>query len=129
MLVMPAQIDRSQHPVARGDQRRQRVAHQPHHQHLGLGVAEADIEFEQHRAGLGQHQPGIEDTLEGAALALHRRDRRQDDALHDPTFEHRVEARGRGTRTHPAGVRPGVAVAEALIILGGGEGQRVLAVD
>ncbi|MNZ68661.1 hypothetical protein D3C78_869310 [compost metagenome] len=37
--------------------------------------------------------------------------------------------RGRGVGTHAAGVRAGVLVADALVVLAGGHGQHVLAVD
>ncbi len=126
---MPAQIDLPQYSVMRRDQRRQRVAHQPHHQHLRLGVAKADIVFEQHRPGLGQHQPGIEDALEHPPLIPHRRDRGQDDAVHDLALERRGQDGGRRKGAHAAGIRAGVAVAEPLVVLRGGERQRVLAVD
>ena len=129
MVGVPAQIDRFQHPVARGEECRQGIAHQPHHQHLGLGVAEADIEFEQHRARFGQHQPGIEDAFERPALARHRGDRGQYDALHDRSLKGRRDVRARRGAPHPASVRPRVAFADPFVILRSCKRQRIPAVD
>jgi hypothetical protein len=40
-------IEGFQYTIVSRDQRRQQIAHQPHHQHLAFRVAKAGIEFEQ----------------------------------------------------------------------------------
>ena len=49
---IPAQIEILELPVARGEQRRHQIRHQPQHQHLAFRIAEADIVFDQLRAVL-----------------------------------------------------------------------------
>ncbi len=62
------------------------------------------------------------------AAFRHAADRRLDDFLHR-AFDHlRRHDRSRRVGAHAAGVRAGIAVADALVVLGGGESQRVFAV-
>ena len=67
--------------------------------------------------------------MKGVPFAAHRGDRRQDDALHYQALDRRGNEGTRRIRTHAAGVRPDVAVADALVVLRCGERQRILAVD
>ena len=81
-LVVPAQVEILQLPVARRDQRRHKVGAQPQHQHLALRIAEARVVLDQLRAIRGDHQSGEEDALERRAHLLHGAHRRRDDLLH-----------------------------------------------
>ena len=61
---------------ARGtaEQSSSRSRAQPRQHRLGLGIAEAAVELEHLGAGLGHHQPGVEDAVEGGAAAGHQLD-------------------------------------------------------
>ncbi len=48
---------------------RQKVAFEPHHQHLAFRIAEADIVFDEFRPLGGDHQAGKEDALKGYPLS------------------------------------------------------------
>ncbi len=125
---IPAQVEILELPIARRDQRRQEVRHQPQHQHLRLRVAEPRVVFDQLRAVLGDHQAGEQHALVGRAHRLHRPHGRKNDFVHrtlgDLVGHHR---RGR-IGAHAAGVRPRVAVADALVVLRRSERDGVLAV-
>ncbi len=122
-LIVPTQIDLVQDAVARREQHRDDIALQPHHQRLTLRVAKADVVFEQFRPVLGQHQPGIEYALERAPVARHRRDCRPDNGFDDFGLDLRRDDRRRREGTHAAGIRAGIAIADPLVVLCGGERQ------
>jgi len=126
---IPAQVEAVEHAVARGQQRRQQIAHQSRQQRLAFGVAEADIVLDELRPLARQHQPGIEHALEGPPLRRHALDRRHDDTVHDLAFERRGEARRGRIGAHAAGIGSGVALADALVVPRRGERQRMRAVD
>ena len=128
-LVVPAQVQVGEHPVGRGHQRRQQVRLEARHQHLALRVAEADVELDQLGALLGDHQPGVEHALVRLALGLHGGHGGRDDLVHDPPLHLGRHYRRRGIGAHAAGVRPGLAVADPLVVLRRGERQHGLAVD
>src|SRR4051812_23756183 len=48
-IAVPAQVEILQLAVARGDERRHQIRHQPQHQHLTLRVAETDVVFDELR--------------------------------------------------------------------------------
>ncbi len=127
-LVVPAEIERRQFAIARGEQRRQEIGFEAWQQRLALGVAEADIEFDQLRTLRGQHQPGEEDAAKRRAAAGERRQRRADDACHRRLLDLGRECRRRRIGAHAAGIGPGVAVADALVILRRAEENRFLAI-
>ena len=128
VLGPPAQAHVAEHAVDGTQQQLHEIGHQPWHEHLALWVAEPDIVLDELRAARGQHQAGVQDAGEGRSLGGHPGQRRAHDLRHHP-FDHRgVEARGRRVGTHPAGVRPLVAVEGALVILGGADLERVHAV-
>ena len=52
-----------------------------HGEHLGLGVAEADVVLDEAGLAVGDHQAGVEDALEGGAAAGHLGEGRADDAV------------------------------------------------
>ena len=99
------------------EHRRDQVALEPHHQHLGLWIAEAGIIFDQLGALRGEHQPGIEHAAERDAVRRHRRDGGRDDLVERALFEVGGEHGRRAVGAHPAGVGAGIALADALVIL------------
>ena len=70
-LRMPAQIERFEHAVGGGQQRRHEVRHQPQHDHLALRIAEAHVELDQFGPFVGNHQLGVKHALVGRAESLH----------------------------------------------------------
>ena len=124
----PAQIEIAQLPFRRRQQRRHDVRHQPQHQHLALGIAEADVVFDQLRPRRRDHQPEIEHAGERHAHLLHRRDRRQHELVHGAAFHRRRHDRHRRIGAHAAGVGALVAVEHALVVLRGDQRDRGLAV-
>ena len=102
---------------ARGrEQVRHEVAAHPAHDALRLRIAEAAVELEHARAGLGDHQPGVQHAAELDALDAQSVQRRQQhaalDLAHQPL---RDEADGRH-QAHAAGVRADVAVLRLLVV-------------
>ena len=87
---------------------------------LGLRVAEADVVLDEAGAVGGEHQPGVEHADVRRAGAGEVVEDRLDERRHQ--LVGRVRNRRRGVGAHPAGVRPGVALADALVVLG--QGQR-----
>ena len=75
MLGIPAQIHVAEHAFGAALQQLAEVGHQARQQRLALGVAEADVELEQLRAGRGEHQPGVQDAPIRGALGGHAGDR------------------------------------------------------
>ena len=106
-----------------GEQDLDEIALEPHHQHLALGIAEARVVFDQLRPLRGQHQPGIEHARIGHALIRQRLDGRRDDLCQDFAFEDRGQHARRAIGAHAAGVRAGIAIADALVILRRAEGH------
>ena len=117
----------------REQQLRQRGV-EPGEHDLGLGVAEPRVELDDPDALRRDDEPAVEEADERGALGLERADRRQRDRV-----EHLVDERRLGTPAvgepgqrrvgaHAAGVRAGVAVADALVVLGGAERHDVVAV-
>ena len=90
-------------------------------QHLGLGIAEPGVELEHARPALGQHQACEQAADERRAAPGELVDDRLVDALDELGDIHRGDRR---VGAHPAGVRPGVAVLGALVVLRGAERER-----
>ena len=88
-------------------------------EHLSLGVAESTVELEQLWAIGSKHQAGVEHADKRSAVGAHV----VDDGLDELRCEcvEVVWHRGRGERTHAAGVGAGVAFAETLVVLGEGQ--------
>ena len=105
------------------------VAFDQGHDRLALGVAEADVILDQLGPRVGEHQPGIEHSAERRPGGGHRARGGAHDLVHRPSFELRREHGSGGIGAHPAGVRTGIALAHALVILGRGERDGGLAVD
>ncbi len=103
---------------------------QTQHHRLGFRIAKAAVELDDFRvAGLVDHQTSIEETGVNVALGRHAPDGRPYDLIHHALVYLGGDHRGRGVRTHAAGVRAAVAVADAFVVLAGGHGQHVFAVD
>ena len=125
---IPAQIEILQLPVARRHQRRHQVRHHAQHQHLTFRIAEAHIVFDQLRAILGDHQSGEQHALVRRAGTLQRAHGRMNDLVHHAPVHLVGHDRRRRIGAHAAGVRPLVAIADALVVLRRSERDRGLAV-
>src|SRR5260221_4488113 len=77
---------------------------------LGLGIAEARVELERLRAGLGQHDAGVQHALIAASLVGNALHGGQDDVVHDLLVQVGGQVGGGGDGTHSAGVRSLIAV-------------------
>ena len=112
--------------VRAGEQQPEQVVLQPRHDHLAFRIAEAGVVFDQLRAVLADHQAGEQHALEGAALGLHRRDRRLDDLAPSPARRSRASPPGPANRRPCRRCSARVAVADALVILRRGKSQSAL---
>ena len=104
------------------------IRHQPQHQHLAFGIAEAHVVFENLGSIRGEHQPGIEHAAERGAARLHGPQRRQHDLVHGARGERRRQGGRRRIGPHAAGIWSMIAVEDPLVILRRGERNGVLAI-
>ena len=104
------------------------VAIEQREHRLRLRVAEAAVELEDARPVLRQHEPGVEETDEGAAASGELLEHRTVDRVDELTDLGLAEPGHRRVRAHATGVRPGVGVVRALEVLGGDERHRLAAV-
>ena len=111
-----------------GEEEVERLGAQPHHQHLTFGVAEAGVVFDKAGAAVLDHQACIEDALVGRAAAGHFADGGQDDFLHRLLRDGIGQDGGGAVGTHAARVGAGIAIAHALVVLRGADGERVGAI-
>eukprot|EP00982_Pelagococcus_subviridis_P002742 21121-Pelagococcus_subviridis.AAC.11 len=96
---------------------------------LALRVAEPHVVLEKLHVVAFDHQPREDDARERAPLRGHPVHGGLHDGLHHLRLHLRRE-HGRGrVRAHPAGVQPGVALADALVILRAHERDRDAAAD
>ena len=103
---------------------------QAHHDGLGFRVAKAAVVLDDSRLpGRANHQARIEETGVGIAFFGHAADRGQDDLVHDSLVYVRGDHRSGRVGTHATGIGAGVAFANAFVILAGGHGQHVLAIN
>ena len=72
----------------------------------------------------GKHQAGVKEAAERRAAVCHLGERREDDGVHHGILERRREGRRRRVGAHAAGVRSGLTLADALVVLRGAERQR-----
>ncbi len=96
--------------------------------HLGLGVAEADVELEHLGAGRGQHQPGVEHAPVVDAPGPEGRHQRGHRLVDQPGHQGVVDEGNRRVGPHAAGVGAEIRVVTALEVLGRGQGDQALAV-
>ena len=127
-LVGPAQVEVGQFTVAGGLQGGQQVGLQAREQDLALRIAEPDVELDQLGAVFGQHEAGEQDALEGSAAAGHFVQGRADDELQADLLQPGWKGGDGAVGAHAAGVGAGVAVADALVVLGGTEQEGVFSV-
>ena len=103
-----------------------------HAQHDGLRfrVAHAAIEFQGFDVAVwGNHQTGIQKAGVGVAFLGHAIDGRTDDFTHNFSVNLRRHHRRWGIGPHAACVRALVAVLQAFVVLAGGQGQNIFAID
>ena len=102
------------------------VGTQPHHDRLGLRVAHAAVEFERLHTAIGRdHQAGVQETGVRNAVGRHPTQRGQDHLVHGALVHRGRHHRRRRIGAHTAGVRTLVGVQQALVVLAGGQRQRV----
>ena len=110
--LRPAQVS-----IGHGEEELRGVDVQQRQHHLGLGVPEAHVVFDDLRAVRGQHEAGVEHAAVVDATAAQLLDQRADGRVHDGVHHRPVHVRHRRVSPHATGVRPGVAVADALEVL------------
>ena len=126
MLLHRAEL--AQLAVGAGPEVLQEVALQEAQDHLGLGVAEAHVEFEHLGAVSREHQAHVQAALEEPTVVAHAVQDGLDDLLADPLDQLGPDSGHGRDRSHAAGVRAGVTVAHALVILGAREEREVHAI-
>ncbi len=112
-------------PGGSSAQRGGQIAVEQGQQHLRLGVAEARIELQHGRAGVGEHQAGVEHAPVGVAVASLQPGNRLEDAGDRLVECVGTEPRHRRIGAHPTGVRPGIAIAQALVVAGRANGNHL----
>ncbi len=106
----------------------ERLRAEAHHQDLTLGVAEADVVFDETRAAVRNHETRVEDALVGCAAPGHFGDRGPHDLLHGAGGDGVGEDGGGGVGAHSSGVGARVPFSHPLVVLRGADGQAVGAV-
>jgi hypothetical protein len=117
-----------EHAVGGAQQELAEIGHEPRQHDLAFGIAHTDIVLDQARARAADHQPGIEDSAEGRALARHGGERGTYDLVHRPLHERGRERWGRRAGAHATGVRPPIAVEGPFVVLRGAEQEGVATV-
>ena len=123
-----------------GIERLEQVGLEPHEHGLALGVAEPDVELEDLRPLVGEHQAGVEDAPERPPGTLQGVDDGNEDLALDLLHQLGRDDRGGRVGAHAAGVRALVVVVGPLVVLarlerddrpavGQGEDARLLAVE
>ena len=119
-------VDAGQRAAGGGEGHLGEVGLEERQHRLGLGVTEADVVLDEARAVGGEHQPGEEGAdvwrAGGGEVVEHGLDERGDEIVGG------VGHRRRGVGAHAPGVRAGVALADALVVLGQRQRQRHAAV-
>ena len=96
--------------------------------YLGLRVAEAAVELHHLRSAGRHHQATIQDALKGAPETAHLRQHGSDDQVFGLGHQVRRHHRRRGVRAHAPRVGPHISLADGLVVLGGNECQKLLAI-
>ena len=103
---------------------------QAQHDRLGFRIAKAAVEFDHLRVALlVDHQTCIKETGVGITFRRHAFYSRPDDAIHRALMHFISDHRSRRVCAHTTGIRAGVCIANALMILAGGHRQNVFAID
>ncbi len=95
---------------------------------FGLRIAEAGVELEDHGTARGHHDAAEEDAFEGVAFGAHSVDYFLCDVAEKPLTHGGGGNAVSGVGAHAAGVRAGVAFADALVVLGRGDLDGVRAI-
>jgi exodeoxyribonuclease VII large subunit len=99
-----------------------------HHQHLTFGIAKAAVILDQFWTFSGQHQSGEQDAAIGHVLHRHHFDGRLDNLSHHPRFKFGGQHGGGRISAHAAGIGAGIALSNALMILGRTKGDNGTAI-
>src|SRR5436190_11253445 len=127
-ILRPAKITITYAAFNRSLDRLHEIAFRAHEDRLGLGIAESAVEFEHLRPARRHHQAAIEYALVLHSFRLHASDGRPGDVLQQPIRHLLIEQAGKGIRTHTAGVRASVALADTLVVLCGHKWSNALSV-
>ena len=95
---------------------------------LCLGIAEAGVELQHLRTARGHHQPAVEHAGEGRSFLGHAANGGLGNVVQNPLRHGGIEQLVSGVDAHAAGVGAGVALADALVVLGGNQRRHMLAV-
>ena len=99
------------------------------HEHLALGVAEADVELDDLGAGRGHHDADVKRAAVIDAVGFQAAQRGRDDLLAETAFDLGRDDGGGGISTHAAGIEAGIAFADALMVLARREHEVFVAAD
>src|SRR5438477_6060259 len=127
-ILRPAKITVTYAAFNRSLDRLHQIAFRAHEDRLGLGIAESAVEFEHLRPARSHHQSAIEYALVLHSFCLHASDGRPRHVLQQPIRHLLVEQAGKRIRTHTAGVRARVALADTLVVLCGHKWSNALSV-
>ena len=125
MIVSPVDRGSGQPPLGAGQKQVQHLSAKPHHQRLAFRIAEADVVFDQPRPAFMDHQPRVEDTLEGHSPRRHLGHGRAHDLRHHLFLQCVRQDRRGAVCAHAASVGAVVPFAHALVVLGCAQGQAV----
>ena len=84
---------------------------------MRLGVAEPAVEFEDHGAACGDHEPAIEDTLVFRTFGFHAGNDRTRDVSQEPVAHLVIDDCRGSIGAHSSRIETGVAVANAFVVL------------
>jgi len=119
---IPANLGTLQSVVERRFAKIDQVAVQPHQNRLGLGIAEAAVEFEHVGSTVCRdHEPGVQKSGVGSTVCREASERRPDHLGHDALMQCRCDQRGGRIGAHAARIGAKVAVEPSLVILGRGK--------
>ena len=104
------------------------VAVQAHQQCLRFRVAKACVELQHLGPARGHHQSAIKHARERRTFLGHSADGGIDDVMHNPLRHARLQHLVCGVDAHAACIWPGIALANALVVLRGNQRHRMLAV-
>ena len=111
-----------------GEKQRQQVAVEPRQQDLRLRIAESHIELDCRRAVGTDHQPDEQDPAKRRPPRAHAAQDRVHDLSHYTGGHGLVDDRRRRIGAHAAGIGTAIAIEGSLVVLGGAEKDRPLAV-
>ena len=97
------------------------IALDQRHDRLALGIAEADIIFDELGSVGRKHQPGIKHAAKRRSCGGERPRRGEHDFVHRTFLQLRREHRCRRVGAHPTGIGTGIAFTDALMVLSRGQ--------